>query len=201
MTGNLFNDVSTSLMEAHTDQRTAFFLKDPELLAWHLKSRGYRSTTPFENKQRLYALLSLTRTSQSIFVTLTVRLTISCGRRGFECWRWTFKFLSSLMCGETDANSMKNLLPSLLIRSLGARAANCDRLSSHVCEWYLRSSSALPGGDPSTQARPQARRTTGKPCELRWMLNGLSELGVGALARSVGQSVVVARRTTRAGRT
>lgn len=57
MTGDLFNDVSTSLMEVHTDQRTTFFLNDPELLAWHLKSRGYRSTTPAENKQRLYALV------------------------------------------------------------------------------------------------------------------------------------------------
>jgi hypothetical protein len=57
MTGDLFNDVSTSLMETHTDQRTTFFLHDPELLAWHLESRGYRSTTPFENKQRLYALV------------------------------------------------------------------------------------------------------------------------------------------------
>jgi hypothetical protein len=59
MTGDLFNDVSTSLMETHTDQRTTFFLQDPELLAWHLTSRGYRSTTPIENKQRLYALVKL----------------------------------------------------------------------------------------------------------------------------------------------
>jgi hypothetical protein len=39
MAGELFNDVSTSLMQAHTDQRTTFFLSDPELLAWHLASR------------------------------------------------------------------------------------------------------------------------------------------------------------------
>ncbi len=57
MTGDLFNDVSTTLMETHTDQRTTFFLQDPELLAWYLEVRGYRSTTPFENKQRLYALV------------------------------------------------------------------------------------------------------------------------------------------------
>jgi hypothetical protein len=57
MAGELFNDVSTSLMQAHTDQRTTIFLDDPELLAWHLASRGYRSTTSLENKQRLYALV------------------------------------------------------------------------------------------------------------------------------------------------
>ena len=55
----LTDQVSASLIETHARQRTAFFLNDPELLKWHLTSRGYTSTNPLEDKQRLYALVKL----------------------------------------------------------------------------------------------------------------------------------------------
>lgn len=56
---DVFDHVSESLLQAHSDQRMTFFLHDPELLSWHLTSRGYRSTTPLEDKERLYALVKL----------------------------------------------------------------------------------------------------------------------------------------------
>jgi hypothetical protein len=55
----LFDHAGASLIEAHTQQRMTFFLNDPELLKWHLTSRGYTSTNPLEDKQRLYALVKL----------------------------------------------------------------------------------------------------------------------------------------------
>jgi succinate dehydrogenase flavin-adding protein (antitoxin of CptAB toxin-antitoxin module) len=55
----VFDHAYDSLMQAHTQQRMTFFLNDPELLKWHLTSRGYRSTNPLEDKQRLYALVKL----------------------------------------------------------------------------------------------------------------------------------------------
>jgi len=55
----VFDHAYESLMQAHTQQRMTFFLNDPELLKWHLTSRGYRSTNPLEDKQRLYALVKL----------------------------------------------------------------------------------------------------------------------------------------------
>ena len=55
----LFDHAGTSLMETHSQQRMTFFLNDPELLKWHLTSRGYTSTNPLEDKQRLYALVKL----------------------------------------------------------------------------------------------------------------------------------------------
>jgi hypothetical protein len=57
MSDQLFDHVADWIVQTHTEQRTSFFLHDDELLAWHLESRGYRSTTPLENKQRLYALV------------------------------------------------------------------------------------------------------------------------------------------------
>lgn len=59
MFAELSDHVTDSLMRTHTDQRTTFFLQDPEFLRWHLESRGYRSTTPLEDKERLYALVKL----------------------------------------------------------------------------------------------------------------------------------------------
>ena len=41
------------------DPRVTFFLDDPELLAWHLESRGFEVSTPHENKRRLYVLAKL----------------------------------------------------------------------------------------------------------------------------------------------
>ena len=55
----LSDHVGDSLVQTHTQQRMTFFLNDPELLSWHLTSRGYASTTPLEDKQRLYALVKL----------------------------------------------------------------------------------------------------------------------------------------------
>src|SRR5206468_11407485 len=55
----LFDHAGISLMETHSQQRTTFFLNDPELLKWHLTSRGYTGTNPLEDKQRLYALVKL----------------------------------------------------------------------------------------------------------------------------------------------
>jgi hypothetical protein len=57
--GQLFNEVNYSLAQAHTNLRVVFFQNDPELLAWYLESRGYGSSTPFENRKKLYALVKL----------------------------------------------------------------------------------------------------------------------------------------------
>lgn len=50
---------STWLAQSYVDHRTQFFQHDSALLAWYLSGRGYRSTTPFEDRQRLYALTTL----------------------------------------------------------------------------------------------------------------------------------------------
>lgn len=50
---------NTWLAQAYIDHRTRFFQNNPELLDWYFSSRGYRSTTAFENLQRLYALTTL----------------------------------------------------------------------------------------------------------------------------------------------
>ena len=61
----LCDHVNDSLMKAHSDQRTTFFLHDSELLSWQLTWGGYPSTTPLEDKERLYALIKL-ETHESI---------------------------------------------------------------------------------------------------------------------------------------
>lgn len=48
-----------STWATHASSRTAYFLQDPELLAWHLSSRGYETSTAEENRRRLYALVKL----------------------------------------------------------------------------------------------------------------------------------------------
>lgn len=48
-----------SLVDKHVESRTAYFLNDPELLAWHLSTRGYKSTSAERNKRRLYVLVKL----------------------------------------------------------------------------------------------------------------------------------------------
>ncbi len=48
-----------SLVGTHLGSRTTYFLNDPELLAWHLSTRGYKSTSFEENKRRLYVLVKL----------------------------------------------------------------------------------------------------------------------------------------------
>lgn len=59
MSTELSDSVYDSLMTAHISLRSTFFKDDPELLAWHLQSRGYRSTTDVDNRKRLYALVKL----------------------------------------------------------------------------------------------------------------------------------------------
>jgi hypothetical protein len=59
MRSSLRDSVTTNAMLSHTEHRIAFFLNDEALLAWHLSSRGYLSTSNMENKQRLYALVKL----------------------------------------------------------------------------------------------------------------------------------------------
>ena len=59
MVNELSDQVGDSVMQTHTHQRTTFFLNDPDLLSWHLTSRGYTSTNPVEDKKRLYALVKL----------------------------------------------------------------------------------------------------------------------------------------------
>lgn len=48
-----------SLVGTHLESRTTHFLNDPELLAWYLSTRGYKSTSSEENKRRLYVLVKL----------------------------------------------------------------------------------------------------------------------------------------------
>lgn len=101
MAGELFNDVSTSLMQAHTDQRTTFFLSDPELLAWHLASRGYQSTTAFENKQRLYALVK--------FDTLeSIHLRYARGTVDEAIWKGWLRVLNVDLCVPVFAEVWRN---------------------------------------------------------------------------------------------
>ena len=42
-----------------SDPRFLLFPNDPELLTWYLKSRGFKATTPSENKRRLYVMAKL----------------------------------------------------------------------------------------------------------------------------------------------
>lgn len=42
---------------ATSDPRIIFLLHDPELLEWHLKSRGYPSSTPAANRMFLYVVM------------------------------------------------------------------------------------------------------------------------------------------------
>jgi len=46
-----------SMIETATDAWSGYFRDDPELLEWHLSSRGYKTTSPAENKRRLYAIV------------------------------------------------------------------------------------------------------------------------------------------------
>jgi succinate dehydrogenase flavin-adding protein (antitoxin of CptAB toxin-antitoxin module) len=62
-----FNNLSTSIMQAHTDQRATFLLHDPDLLEWYLNQRGYRTTTEGENRRRLFALVKFD-THESIYL-------------------------------------------------------------------------------------------------------------------------------------
>ncbi|GAA4572216.1 hypothetical protein [Planotetraspora kaengkrachanensis] len=48
-----------SLVKSHTDFRFTFFYDDPEMLAWHLTTRGYPCTSEAENKRRLYVLIKI----------------------------------------------------------------------------------------------------------------------------------------------
>jgi hypothetical protein len=41
------------------DLRLTFFREDPELLSWYLRSRGYETSTPMEDRRRLYILAKL----------------------------------------------------------------------------------------------------------------------------------------------
>jgi hypothetical protein len=45
-----------SFVRNQNGSREAFFLDHPELLSWHLSSRGYPSTSAAENLRRLYVL-------------------------------------------------------------------------------------------------------------------------------------------------
>lgn len=48
-----------SFVHNQNGSRQAFFLDHPELLSWHLSSRGYPATNEAENQRRLYALIKL----------------------------------------------------------------------------------------------------------------------------------------------
>ena len=48
-----------SFVHNQNGSREAFFLDRPELLSWHLSSRGYPDTNATENLRRLYALNKL----------------------------------------------------------------------------------------------------------------------------------------------
>jgi hypothetical protein len=48
-----------SFVHNQNASRQAFFLDHPDLLSWHLSSRGYRSTNAEENQRRLYVLIKL----------------------------------------------------------------------------------------------------------------------------------------------
>ena len=42
-----------------TDPRLMLLPDDPELLSWFLRSKGFKATTPTENKRRLYVMAKL----------------------------------------------------------------------------------------------------------------------------------------------
>ena len=81
----LTDQVGASLIETHVQQRTTFFLNDPELLKWHLTSRGYTSTTPLEDKQRLYALVKLEAHELAYQRHLKGTIDDLSGRNGVRC--------------------------------------------------------------------------------------------------------------------
>jgi len=49
----------TSLVGNQSDLRTLYLRDDPALLAWYLSTRGYKCTSPEENKRRIFALVKL----------------------------------------------------------------------------------------------------------------------------------------------
>ena len=49
----------SSVTALQTQARIAFLLEDPELLAWHLRSRGCEGSSHEQNKMRLYILTKL----------------------------------------------------------------------------------------------------------------------------------------------
>lgn len=49
----------SSVTALQTQARIAFLLEDPELLAWHLRSRGCEGRSYEQNKMRLYILTKL----------------------------------------------------------------------------------------------------------------------------------------------
>jgi hypothetical protein len=47
------------LTQEHSEQHATFFLRDPEMLAWYLRARGYESSNELDNRKRLYAITKL----------------------------------------------------------------------------------------------------------------------------------------------
>jgi hypothetical protein len=64
------------------DLRITFFREDPELLSWYLRSRGYKTTTPVEDRCRLYILAKL-NLHEARFVERQSGLL---GGQGWDAW-------------------------------------------------------------------------------------------------------------------
>jgi hypothetical protein len=59
MTRTLEQTVYQQQLRAHADYRSLFFKDDPQLLAWHLRTRGYPVRDPEGNRRTLYVLIKL----------------------------------------------------------------------------------------------------------------------------------------------
>jgi hypothetical protein len=71
-----------SLVDKHLGSRATYVINDPELLAWHLPTRGYKSTCFEQNKRRLYVLVKLELHENNFLAALPVCLMTRCGQRG-----------------------------------------------------------------------------------------------------------------------